>query len=446
MRARRISLVVGALCLSFVPATRAAWGRKDSVAKPGTPVDAAAPPIPAADPIDGNGFIEASILTGDHINAATTTTTASLPYDGTEYKWRMLTFRPNEFKVEAVLTLLVLTYLGFSLIGARYNKQRATKWFKQNLVALEQEFAGIGFGDTNKQVESDGHDEFLTFATGRRGVEHAWIKVQTQPNHDVLTTLYHLVRGIMDYNYDSGADRITIDFKLAQPEGTPGANFCFAVCDRRKLRSLRERWDMSTFTNTTETSNVDESVILCTENGEITKTMMNSEMGLSNAIKPGSELLKWFECLIVSDMGSQRLDEEKPKLPENEFHLILTLRLPNQSKMNETKQWLSIICNIADVIHKKENLLPNMQVVKLKKRRQETLQTALFNIQKSIEEEQNEKKEDVLALRRKQEKQREEEKLSNMSKSERIKYQEKKRADEQRALQRKMMKTQIKRS
>ncbi|KAM0790126.1 hypothetical protein ACM66B_005450 [Microbotryomycetes sp. NB124-2] len=449
MRARTVCLVAGALCLTALPSAEAAWGRKDAApAKPATPVDAAAPPLPAADPIDGSGFIEASILSGSQAPAAhyTAADAQAAPFDGTEYKWGTFKFRPSEFRTEGWLLGLIVAYFVASVVGQQANKRRARHWFNANLPSLQREFAGVGFGDANKHFVNDGGDEYLTYATGRRAVHHAWIKLQTSPSHDPLSALYYLLRKVADYNYDSGEGRITIDFKLTPPEGTPGAHFCFAVVDRKLLRRIRERWDLATFTNTSETPGVDQSLIINTENGEVTKAMMHPDTGLADAIKSGSPHLQYFESLVVTDMGPDKLDAERTKLPEDDLHLILTLRVPPAGQAADTSFWLTLACNIADVINKKELLVPQMQVAKLKKRRQEVLQAAIDEIKKSAQEEQLEKKEDAMALKRKLEREREDAKVAAMSKADRIKYQEKKRLEEQKALQRKMAKTQIKRS
>ncbi|KAK4050964.1 hypothetical protein OIV83_003093 [Microbotryomycetes sp. JL201] len=446
MRARTVCLVASVLCIVGSPGVQAAWGRKDAApAKPATPVDAAAPPLPAADPIDGSGFVEASILSGT-ANAPPVTSTHEPAFQGTEYTWGPYKVRPSEFKVEAYLAALVAAYVVASVIGQQANKRSARQWFNANLPALQREFAGVGFGDANKQFVNDGGDEYLTYATGRRAVHHAWIKLQTSASHDPISALYFALRKVADYNYDSGEGRITIDFKLNQPEGTPGANFCFAVVDRRLLRKIRERWDLATFTNTSETTGVDQSMIINSENGEVTRAMMSPETGLADAIKPGSEHLQYFESLVVTDMGPNKLDDEKPKLPEDDLHLILTLRVPPGGKAALTSFWLTLACNIADVLNKKEQFLPQIQVNKLKKRRQDVLQAALDEIKKSRQDEQLEKKEDAMAMKRKLEREREDVKVAAMSKADRIKYQEKKRLEEQKALQRKMAKTQIKRA
>lgn len=57
--------------------------------------------------------------------------------------------------------------------------------------------------------------------------------------------------------------------------------------------------------------------------------------------------------------------DRKPTLPQDEYHLILTLRLPPKSRCAETRPWISLACNIADVLTQKQKLVPDVQVNKL---------------------------------------------------------------------------------
>lgn len=135
-----------------------------------------------------------------------------------------------------------------------------------------------------------------------------------------------------------------------------------------------------------------------------------------------------------------------PFLPEDDIHLILTLRLPTKHRSAETAPWISLACNIADVLYQQQKLLPEVQVTKLvrscracmltvlafsadsplsceqKKRRAEVL----AGLVKAAAEEQKlsaqEQKEQAAVLKRKLEKEKEEAKLRTMSRSERIKY------------------------
>lgn len=163
-----------------------------------TPVDAAASPIPAADPIDASGFAD----------AGPAGTPPPPPYDGVEYSYWGMTFRPALFKLEGLLLASIIAYVLYSFFGIQQNRAHATAWVEANEPVYKEEFAGVGLGDQAKMLAEDGGDEFLLYATGRRGVVHAWTKVQTQARHDLFTRLYHFGRGLADFGYRSGEDLV----------------------------------------------------------------------------------------------------------------------------------------------------------------------------------------------------------------------------------------------
>lgn len=193
------------------------------MSKAGTPVDAA-PPAPAAAPDEHVPFDFDDLVVGnskpppaptpaaapteteDHEDEPVATRKPRLPYEGRSYTYRSFTFRPADYKFEAGCLTVVLSYLLASVLGAKQNKAHATAWFASNNPVLQDELAGVGFGA--KPFVEDGGDEFLTYATGRRGVSSIWVKIRSKSRHDLFTTIYHTVRGIMDYSYVSGEDRI----------------------------------------------------------------------------------------------------------------------------------------------------------------------------------------------------------------------------------------------
>lgn len=58
----------------------------------------------------------------------------------------------------------------------------------------------------------NGSDEYLGFASGRRGCEKLDITLTTDASHDLLVTAYRLVRQILDFNYDSGENKVVRPF------------------------------------------------------------------------------------------------------------------------------------------------------------------------------------------------------------------------------------------
>lgn len=157
---------------------------------------AAAPaPAPTAVPTSTEEFVD----------EAQETRAPRPPYDGLSYSWGTFTFRPAEFKFEACSIAIILAYLLLSMFGAAQNKAHASAWFASNNAVLQDELAGVGFGAKPFAEDSK---EFLTYATGRRGVSSVWVNLKTKARHDIFTKLYHTARGLLDQSYVSGEDRV----------------------------------------------------------------------------------------------------------------------------------------------------------------------------------------------------------------------------------------------
>lgn len=139
------------------------------------------------------------------------------PYEGTEYKLGPFRLRPAQMHMEGIMVAVLAAYLVTAFLSRKANRSRAAKWFKANERVYREEFSGVGLGG-DKLFEGDGGDEFVSYATGRRGVESAWSKVSTG-GYDLLAKLYDAARGIADYAYDSGADRIVSPFASSPPIG-----------------------------------------------------------------------------------------------------------------------------------------------------------------------------------------------------------------------------------
>ncbi|BGP56905.1 hypothetical protein JCM8202v2_004541 [Rhodotorula sphaerocarpa] len=403
----------------------AAWGFGGAT-KPATPVDAAEP-SPASPPKPVDPLFPDIVAAPGQANSAAAAAGAGqkAPYTGTEYKLGPVHFRPAEFQLEGVMLLVLAAYLASTYLLRQANKARASKWFRATEPAYRQEFAGVGLGG-GQLFKGDGGDEFVSYASGRRGVEFVWTKVRTSAQ-DVVGMAYHLFRGIIDYKYESGSNKVLLDFKLAAPKGTPGAKFVFAVVRRDLLRKTRDsRWDMRTFTNVSETPGVSSSLIVMTESGDVTNALLkDADTGLMNAFKEGSEYLQYFESLVVSDMPAREPLEEKPSLPDNEFRMQLTLDLPPSSRAAETAPWVTLACNVADVLHGKQKLVPDVAISKAKKRRADALEVLMKPLREEEAEKALEAKQNELAVKRKLEQDRREAAWSKLSPAERVKAQKK---------------------
>ncbi|KAM0751133.1 DUF1682-domain-containing protein [Meredithblackwellia eburnea MCA 4105] len=456
----KVNLALLVTALISAQSAQAAWpfspSNNQQVAPPNpasTPQPAA--PIPAQNPQtqftaqdndvvdhDSAPLLSAPVVSSSSSSPASPTPT---PFTGTEYKFGNLRIRPSELQYESAALLLLLLYALSSLSLARSNRAHAKRWFDAHSPAFAREFAAFGVGDGPGSFKKDGGDEFVLYATGRRAVQGVQVNVRTVSN-DLLVTAYEVLRGQLDLTFKSQAGKVVLDFRLRQPTGTPGAKFCFALVKRHLLRSIRDdRWDLRTFTNTTEFQGLPSDLIAMTESGDVTNVLLKSaDSGLLDAVKPGTEGAEYFESLVISDMPAGKPDEYKPELPQNEYNLVLTLRLPPKGKVEETKSFIHLAANLADILVLKDKLIPAIGVTKLVKRRAEVLATLLKPLEDEKREIEQEKREDFLAAKRKVELEREEAKLSKMSQKERIAYQEKKKEVERKKLMLKMGKKQQK--
>ncbi|GAA5874539.1 hypothetical protein JCM8547_002187 [Rhodosporidiobolus lusitaniae] len=437
---RRYAAGTALACVSFAG--------QSSAADP-SPVDAA-DPLPEAFPKGAGGDapplypdvvppVAGSTASPSSPDAAAQPTLRALR--GPQYTLGPFRLHPAEFKMEGVMLVLLVSYGLASLLIRKSNARKARQWFAANEEVYRREFAGVGLGK-DKLYAGDGGDEFVSYATGRRGVVSVWTKVKTG-GYDVVARLYDLVRGVSDAGYDSGADKVTIDFKLSPPEGTPGAKFTFAVIKREILKRIRdERWDLRTFTTTSEFTGLSPLVIALTESGDVTNALLkDQDTALLDAVKPGAPELEFFESLVVSDMPAEEPSEVKPTLPTDEFHLVLTLRLPPASKSAATKPWIELACNIADVINGKQKLVPEVAINKAKKRRADVLETLLKPLREEEAERAKEARADAAALKRKMEADKREAQLAKMTPQERARAQ----AKEEEKQRKKVLQKQVRR-
>lgn len=165
----------------------------------------AAPPHPEVAPLFPE--VVPAVAGATPISASPATAIPTLPPRlGVEHSLGPFRVRPAELRLEAAM-LAVLALYGLSTLAIRRsNSSRASAWFRAHEEVLRAEFAGVGLGG-DKLFASDGGDEFSSYASGRRAVEYMWAKVKTG-GQDVLARLYDLARGVYDYSYDSGKDKV----------------------------------------------------------------------------------------------------------------------------------------------------------------------------------------------------------------------------------------------
>lgn len=140
------------------------------------------------------------------LQASPTAAPAPTPFTGTEYHYLNLVFRPALFVKEAFLVVALALYYFTTAHLAKRNVATADQWFVTNAPHLREQFASVGLGG-GVVYSRDGTDEFISSATGRRGVEAVTIMLRTAPA-DLLVELYYLARGLFQIGWDSGADQV----------------------------------------------------------------------------------------------------------------------------------------------------------------------------------------------------------------------------------------------
>ncbi|GAA5984504.1 hypothetical protein JCM5350_004739 [Sporobolomyces pararoseus] len=402
------STLVATLLLGSV-----AYAAKSTPPSPATTVDVAEP-LPAEPPHpnsfhhpsdDSIEFDLSSAKVYPAAAAAHSTPAPSRAFTGPSYKLGPLVFHPNEYKPE-LFTLLFFLFYSLTFFSIRStNLKTHSRFFKTIEPVLRQEFAGVGFGGDGKEnlfkLDGSGGDESVCYCSGRRAIENCWITVKLK-GYDLLSRSWYFLRELMEPGFDSGRNKIVIEFKLENPKGTPGfKQACFAILQRDKLKSLSsERWDLRTFTQLTESSILDPSLILMSESNDLTSSLLlDSKTGLKEMfqkkeVEEGGGGLEVFESLVLSDFGSKGVEPDLTKTSKissttDQLYLTLTLRLPTSSPSktrDETmKDLITTVCNLGDFIHSKEKLLPQIQILKSSQRRSTVLE-ALAKTQKGEEE------------------------------------------------------------
>lgn len=246
---RLISLL--ALTLASAAASAAAWGSKPAgeprlqplLISPLTPLPATAPslvepldaPAPApevvalADAEDLDDEDDWPVPVAVHTPAPSAPKVPPPPFEGIEYHIGALRIRPSEYKPEAAFLVFIALYAVAAYFGEKGNSARAEAWFDAHEVRgasqlrqrrandsgaqafFRTQFAAYGFGKDDT-VMANGKDEYLGFASGRRGCEKLDIKLTTDASHDLLVTAYRLVRQVVDFGYDSGENKVVRSF------------------------------------------------------------------------------------------------------------------------------------------------------------------------------------------------------------------------------------------
>ena len=351
-------------------------------------------------------------------------------YEGVEYKWKSFRLRPSEFKYDGLMILCVLIYILWSFLGTKLNKRIADKWASEWRKEINSQLAIVSNFKSNSLTYSDGPTDYLTYGTGRRGLNKFYTYVHTRPRHDVIRQIFNLAWSTIDFSSDV-SDNVTLDVKIPFPSGvSQDVGFVYSIIKKSKMSNLRkQRFDL-TLTKVISESNknngipIDFCVMseLHSLNDIFSKTNLS---GIPEVLKESGQYLNW---LVISDQPSEKPSKGPLKPEEKERSITFNLKLPSDvSKLNP---YIKLIFNIVDLIHfQKLNINPD-SIRRLNKNRIDVDNVLAKEYARQLEEENedNGTAETKASDRKKAlKKQIEDEKYNKMTPDQRRKFEEKER-------------------
>ncbi|KAA1466390.1 DUF1682-domain-containing protein [Dentipellis sp. KUC8613] len=339
-------------------------------------------------------------------------------YDGLEYSWRFLVFRPALFQTEALLLGAVLIYILSWWFGKANNYNRANSWLKAHLGLYEKQFSKPSVGG----LVADGYSDFFNFSTGRRAIASLHTVFTLRPRHDLFQLIYQFGWGMADLNY-APQDDIELDFKLQSDVAIP--DFIWAIVAKEELKSIKDgRWDL-TWTKTTEHAGLPATVSVMSEFADITDNIVKFSAPLVAALKD-PKIRPYFRSLSITDQPRTR--PTRLTYPHDK-RVLLSLKSIPPSKAADSVALVAAVFSFIDSLEK-ISLRPETKT-KLKKAREEFSSELKEELEKDKREEAAEEKQ---AAKRKAEKER----ISKLSAAEQQKILERERKRSMRKTQGKM--------
>ncbi|KIK68153.1 hypothetical protein GYMLUDRAFT_36991 [Collybiopsis luxurians FD-317 M1] len=329
-------------------------------------------------------------------------------FDGLEYRWKWLTFRPAYFYKEAFLLAVLLFYVAFFFVGQAINSRKAEKCVKVYQDVLASQFSSPYV----RGLVRDGHSDFFTFSTGRRNVASLHTIFKLRPYHDFLQTAYQTVWSLVDLQYNP-RNVLQFDFKLL-PSALPH-DFVWAIVDKDELKKIRDdRWDL-TFTKTSDHNALPSNLTAMSEFADVTDSILKNNPILDALKDP--KIAPYFRSLSVTDQPRER----PSKLSAPEKHVILDLVCPSPSHAADCLALINALFPFVDSLSK-ISLRPETKN-KLKKARETFEKTLKVEAEQAKKEELEQAREDQKAAKRKAE----EERISKLSAAEQQKILERER-------------------
>ncbi|KAF7332227.1 hypothetical protein MKEN_00103700 [Mycena kentingensis (nom. inval.)] len=282
-------------------------------------------------------------------------------YDGLEYRWKFLTFRPALFKTEIYLLSAVLFY-GTRVLLLRTLSQLPES--QQMARRARTHLRGPVQQTYQHRWIRDGYTDFFNFSTGRRNVASLHTIFALRPRHDLFQWIWQHARTSMDV-HRRYKDDLQLDFKLLP--GTLAHDFVWGIVHKDELRVYEEgRWDLSWVKKVSENPNLPSDYMVMSELADVTD-------GVFKAFPVGKmledpKIAPYFRSLSITDQP--REFPEKPLAAnEREKHVILSLSVPSPSQAETTADIVDAVFQFVDALPK-INIRPESKS-KLVKRREE---------------------------------------------------------------------------
>ncbi|KAJ9123120.1 hypothetical protein QFC22_001311 [Naganishia vaughanmartiniae] len=327
-------------------------------------------------------------------------------YSGLEFRWKNLAFRPAMFVKEGLILGIVALLLVAYYLGKSMNQRRAKAWWKIFHDQYSPQFKAMSPLPSQPLI-SNGPATYLHYLTGRRNLLSLHMALNLLPRHNFIQLIQDLVFSVIDPVSQSAEDEIVLDFTLGENgkgqlgEG-PGV---WAVVDKSGvLTSIRkQRWDV-TFTKGAEYPTLPNTHMVLTETADSSDFILKANnIGLIEALKD-PRTAKWFKSLVITDQPSKRPSKGPVAEGAKSRHLVLTLRLPAESQMQEATPWIQIALNLVDMMAK--NSVKPETTRKLKKVRADVDQELAREYQREVQEETGETEEEKRAAKRRAEEKR----------------------------------------
>lgn len=391
---------------------------------PDDPAHFAAPPSPASPPTPHSQ--PESPSRREKPSPGSVPASSHEPYSGKEYRFKKFVIRPAQLKLEGLLFFTLIIYIFMGVRGRSKNERAVARWWNLHSEMLHKEFTHVGTGSADGYI-SNGPASFYGYATGRQGCQSLTIRFALRPRQDIPFMIYEELRAAIDLSWTGRSDRLELVWSLSpgnrQKSFEAKDLFVWALVEKRVMNTIREdRWDVRTFTEVKESSQLPSQLVFMSESGETTEQIIrNKELGFVQWLQKNQSSLEWFDSLVLS--GTQQTQPEISDLPlpptPSSRTLTLRLRLPPPSRMLDPLPLVQFCFNLIDTLDQGISFTA-LSATKFTKRRAEVSNLMLDEEKKMVERTKEEE-------RRKRLKAAQDAKISKMSAAEQRKHDERER-------------------